>query len=87
MEGENQGNRQIVHYGGDSRDLTRYRKGTLYFYNNTVVSTRSDRTTVFRLSSQDESCEAWNNIFYVSQPGNRLARAFDGLSLSQLEGF
>jgi hypothetical protein len=73
VEGDGQGNSQIVHYGGDSHDLTRYRKGTLYFYNNTVVSTRSDRTTLFRLSSQYEACEAWNNIFFVNQPGNRLA--------------
>ena len=32
------GNRQIVHYGGDSGTTANYRKGTLYFYNNTVVS-------------------------------------------------
>src|SRR5262249_30213304 len=28
----------IVHYGGDGPKLSTYRKGTLYFYNNTVVS-------------------------------------------------
>ena len=43
------GNRQIAHYGGDSGATANYRKGTLHFYNNTVVSTRTDRTTLLRL--------------------------------------
>ena len=73
IEGPDQGNSQIVHYGGDSRDLRRYRKGMLYFYNNTVVSTRTDQTTLFRLSSLDESADVRNNIFYVTQAGERLA--------------
>lgn len=73
LEGPDQGNSQIVHYGGDSRDLRRYRKGILYFYNNTVVSTRTDLTTLFRLSSLDESADVRNNIFYVSGPGENLA--------------
>ncbi len=37
IEPDGAGNRQIVHYGGDSGGASRYRKGTLYFYNNTVV--------------------------------------------------
>jgi hypothetical protein len=73
IEGVGQGNRQIVHYGGDSRDLDRYRKGTLFFYNNTVISTRKNRTTLFRLSSTDESAEVWNNVFYATHSGNGLA--------------
>lgn len=73
VEGPDQGNSQIVHYGGDSRDLRRYRKGRLFFYNNTVVSTRTDRTTLFRLSSLDESADVRNNIFYTTQPGDSLA--------------
>jgi hypothetical protein len=73
IEEDGQGNRQIVHYGGDSNDQDRYRKGTLYFYNNTVISTRTDRTTLFRLSSNDESAEVWNNVFYSTHPGDRLA--------------
>ena len=40
-------NQQITHYGGDSGTTTRYRKGTLFFYNNTVISLRTDRTTLF----------------------------------------
>ncbi|MDA1315909.1 MAG: right-handed parallel beta-helix repeat-containing protein [Acidobacteria bacterium] len=64
------GNRQIVHYGGDSGTTSAYRKGTLYFYNNTVVSTRTDRNTLFRLSTNDEYCDARNNILYSVLAGN-----------------
>lgn len=58
------GNRQIVHYGGDNGGTANYRKGTLFFYQNTLVSTRTDRTTLFRLSTNDEHADARNNIFY-----------------------
>lgn len=64
------GNRQIVHYGGDSGNEAGYRKGLLYFYHNTLVSTRTDRTTLLRLSTMDESCDARNNILYVQHAGN-----------------
>jgi len=60
------GNRQITHYGGDSSNIGTYRKGTLYFYNNTVVSYRTDRTTLFRLTTNDERCDARNNVFYAA---------------------
>ena len=58
------GNRQITHYGGDNGTTANYRKGTLYFYQNTLVSTRTDRTTLFRLSTNEEHADARNNIFY-----------------------
>ena len=73
VEADGEGNNQICHYGGDSGDLSRYRKGTLYFYNNTVVSTRSGSTTLLRLSSEEETCDLRNNILYVTAPGERLA--------------
>jgi hypothetical protein len=46
-----------------------YRKGTLYFFNNTVVY-RVDREqqyhgTVFDLETNDETVEIWNNIFHL----------------------
>jgi hypothetical protein len=62
------GNNQIVHYGGDSGKEDWYRKGTLYFFHNTVVSRRPDRTTLFRLSTNAERCEARNNVFYSAGP-------------------
>jgi hypothetical protein len=73
IEPEGAGNRQIVHYGGDSGRADQYRKGTLYFYNNTVVSTRSDRTTLFRLSTAEERCEARNNIYFTTAGGRTVA--------------
>ncbi|MBI3651216.1 MAG: putative Ig domain-containing protein [Acidobacteria bacterium] len=71
------GNRQIAHYGGDSGTTANYRKGTLYFYNNTIVSTRTDRTTILRLSSNEESCDFRNNIVYVTAAGNTLSLVDD----------
>jgi hypothetical protein len=73
IEPAGEGNRQILHYGGDSGSLENYRKGTLFFHHNTVVSTRTDRTTLFRLSTNEERCEARNNIFYVSAGGGTLS--------------
>jgi MYXO-CTERM domain-containing protein len=67
------GNSQIVHYGGDSGTTADYRKGSLYFHHNTVVSTRDGNTTLFRLSTDDESADCRNNIAWVSAAGERLA--------------
>ncbi len=73
IEPDGAGNRQLLHYGGDSGSTSWYRKGTLYLYNNTCVSTRTDRTTWMRLSTNDESCDARNNIVYVTLAGDTLA--------------
>jgi hypothetical protein len=67
------GNRQIAHYGGDSGTIADYRKGTLHFYNNTLVSTRTDRTTLLRLSTDEEHADCRNNILYVTAAGNTLS--------------
>lgn len=64
IEPDAAGNRQIAHYGGDNGTTAKYRKGRLYFYQNTLVSTRTDRTTLFRLSTNDERADVRNNIFY-----------------------
>ncbi len=73
IEPDGAGNSQIIHYGGDSGNENIYRKGTLYFYNNTVVSTRSGNTTLVRLSSNDEHADIRNNILYASAGGDYLA--------------
>lgn len=73
IEPDGAGNNQITHYGGDGGNAATYRKGTLYFYNNTVVSTRAGNTTLFRLSTNEETCDAINNIFYVTAAGANLA--------------
>lgn len=67
------GNRQITHYGGDNGTTSKYRKGTLFFYNNTMVSSRTDRTTLFRLSTNEEHADTRNNVFYVTAAGNTLS--------------
>ncbi|GEP41946.1 polysaccharide-degrading enzyme [Brevifollis gellanilyticus] len=65
IELEGPGNNQVVHYGGDMGDASQYRKGVLQFYNNTVVSYRVKPTALFRVSSEDETVECWNNIVYA----------------------
>ncbi len=77
IEPDAAGNRQITHYGGDNGTTAKYRKGTLHFYQNTLVSTRTDRTTLFRLSTNDERADARNNVFYPAVHG--------GTSLSLLD--
>jgi len=72
------GNKQVVHYGGDSGKPKWYRPGTLYFYNNTVISRRTDGTTLFRISLPDGHVDARNNIFYTADRGKRLAMVDSG---------
>jgi hypothetical protein len=57
IEPDAAGNRQIAHYGGDNGTTSKYRKGALFFYNNTLVSYRTDRTTLFRLSTNEERAD------------------------------
>ena len=73
IEPDGAGNSQIVHYGGDSGTLADYRKGDLYFYNNTIISTRSGNTTLVRLSTQDETMHAFNNVIYNTANGSNMA--------------
>lgn len=67
------GNNQAVHYGGDSGTTADYRKGKLYFYNNTLYSIRAGTTVVMRLSTNEEQCDARNNVFYNTAAGTSLA--------------
>ncbi len=73
IEPPEDGNNQIVHYGGDSGKAAFYRNGTLYFFNNTVVSRRNDNTVLFRLATNDEHVDCRNNILFVTAPGRNLA--------------
>lgn len=73
IEPPNAGNRQVVHYGGDSGKTNNYRKGTLFFYQNTVLSKRTDRTTLFRLSTNSERADTRNSIVYLAAAGDTLA--------------
>ena len=53
----------VVHYGGDHPGSeASYRKGTLYFFHNTVHVTGTE-AALFQLSTLDEKAEVWNNVF------------------------
>ena len=59
----------MVHYGGDSYVFQNYRKGTLFFYNNTVIVKNEEypdwnKPAVFELSTMEEHLDARNNIFF-----------------------
>jgi len=82
IEPDGAGNSQVLHYGGDNGTTSQYRKGNLYFYNNTVVSTRNSNTTLARLSTQDETMEAFNNVIYNTNSGSTLAMINDGGTLN-----
>ena len=73
IEPDAAGNKQIVHYGGDSGQTAIYRKGRLHFYHNTVVSTRTTSTTLLRLSTNDEACDARDNLVWVTAGGGTLS--------------
>jgi hypothetical protein len=76
------GNNQAVHYGGDSGAEGDYRKGKLYFYNNTLYSTRAGTTVAMRLSTNDEQCDARNNIFFNTAAGTNMAMLAEAGTLS-----
>jgi len=58
----------LVHYGGDNGTTAEYRKGTLFFFNNTVIirGEKNDRwnTALFRLETADETADMRNNIVF-----------------------
>ncbi|RIL00299.1 MAG: polysaccharide-degrading enzyme [Proteobacteria bacterium] len=78
IEPDGAGNRQVVHYGGDSGNEAIYRKGVLHFFHNTVVSTRAGRTSLLRLSTGDESADVRDNVVWVSAGGDELEMLADG---------
>ena len=73
IEPDGAGNSQIIHYGGDGGATSQFRKGNFYFYNNTVISTRSGNTTLARLSTADETMTAFNNVIYTISSGSTMA--------------
>ncbi|MFC1585611.1 T9SS type A sorting domain-containing protein [Fibrobacterota bacterium] len=66
------GNNFMVHYGGDNGNEPSYRKGTLYFYNNTCITTRTGTEMIIRGSTDDEHVEFVNNIVYASRGTPRI---------------
>ena len=82
------GTRAVVHYGGDHFGSTPganwgeglFRKGTLYFFNNTVHGAGSGK--IFRISTTDETVEAWNNIFWYEGTATLREAENDGVGAS-----
>jgi hypothetical protein len=72
IEHPNSGNNDTVLYGGDTGAANKYRKKTLYFYNNTFISYRTDAVRLFRMSTNDQSIDARNNIAYVTAAASNL---------------
>jgi len=73
IERQNDGNPQIIHFGGDSGPEADFRQGPLCFYHNTVISKRKDKTTLLRLSTQNQNADVFNNVVYVEAEGSKLA--------------
>jgi len=68
VEPEGAGNRQIIHFGGDSGTTANYRS-QLYLFHNTIVSTRTDRTTLLRLSDNAQTAHVTGNVVLVATAG------------------
>ncbi len=67
----------MIHYGGDSGLLDDYRKGTLYFYNNTVIVRNEGypeytQTPLFELSTNEEHLDSRNNVYFSTVPPDDL---------------
>lgn len=84
VELDDDGNRQLVHYGGDE-DEAYFRKGTLHFYHNTVVSERSGLAILVRLSSAEATLDARNNILYAAAGGDAFG-ILEELGTASLQG-
>jgi hypothetical protein len=60
----------VIHYGGDHYGSALgntwgeplFRKGTLYFFNNTLAISGSS-AALFQLATTEETAEVWNNVF------------------------
>jgi hypothetical protein len=72
IEHEGIDNNQIVHFGGDSGDDNANRR-QLQFYNNTVISTRTEKTVLLKLTTNSQSAEVWNNVIYTNGAGSTFA--------------
>lgn len=56
---------RVVVYGGDAGASADRRPGTLYFFDNTVISQRPARTYLLMLATPDQHAELHNNLVYA----------------------
>jgi len=79
---------QLIHYGGDSGNND-YRNGTLYFYDNTVISQADQstrwRTNMFELDgiASQQLVDVRNNIFYNAPQHSGVNATLFEFSISQ----
>ena len=66
-------NSQLINYGGDLRDTDRYRGGTIFLYNNTIVSYRTDIADMIRLGVRRATADVRNNIYFVPEARERVS--------------
>jgi hypothetical protein len=97
LGGEQEGPSDICGFGGGQDPTECYRKGPLYFYNNTVITSITPEDwccskTYFRLQTDEQRIEAFNNVFHViGNDGyvsymNRRGRANFGVNLVNPSG-
>ncbi|MFO1092040.1 MAG: right-handed parallel beta-helix repeat-containing protein [Planctomycetaceae bacterium] len=84
IETAGSGNNQIVHFGGDNGPEETFRHGPLFFYNNTVISLRPDKTCLFRLSTNGVSARVFNNILLTTAADPSLLSIVDDTGLVEL---
>lgn len=73
LGGEQEGPSDICGFGGGQDPTECYRKGPLYFYNNTVITHTTPAEwccskTYFRLQTDEQLIEVFNNVFHVAEP-------------------
>jgi hypothetical protein len=73
IETEGSGNNQVVHFGGDNGPEETFRHGPLFFFNNTIVSERTDKTCLLRLSTNGVSARVFNNIVLTTAEADLLS--------------
>lgn len=84
IETAGSGNNQIVHFGGDNGPEETFRHGPLFFFNNTVVSERPDKTCLLRLSTNGVSARVFNNILLTTADDPSLLSILDETGLVEL---
>lgn len=85
IETADSGNNQVVHFGGDNGPEETFRHGPLFFFNNTVISERTDKTCLLRLSTNGVSARVFNNILLTTADPDLLS-ILDETGLVELRG-
>jgi len=80
IENSNQGNYQVCNFGGDQSGCPN--KTQLYFYNNTVISQRTDKMAVIRCDTNDSSADLRNNIMYAYSGSVYVLEQYGNITMS-----